>query len=661
MRMLSLSIFAHTCRTMSQILGIPTSNRQSAPSFARIGENYRKANTMQELAIHVCRPLMTFFYAGFLNIIPWLILSAFSPGYQTINRPIDKDFFYALDTFMVPDHYLVFVTSAQLPSDQAKKLNLVERTPGGKHKWGYITTKRMAVTKVVDLWKQIKKLGVDVETSQGISGSGFTINAVKSILAIGRIVRAFLLAQPGSPSSTPLTSSSIFKAETVVVSTSSTVTAPQWDENDSTVFLVPDDGSFVDDDSCSFVRRESTRAIQEVFVKVDTISEAGPAHLFRYVPYTLPADTTFYASLVYKHFSHLFAPDSKAAKSIIEGLVNPIGYLSTVAEGNQLLFILYVISLTIDCGGFLQVVMDGDILLGCAMFTGQHLWRGEYLVAPVDADSIRTTVSQWITSTKARSVVAGFLSELPTTAGGKSTINEGHISTPKDLVKEIMRRTRPVALLDEVRNVLPYLGYSFDFLEASSKNIASILANIHHSSLPENFAITEHIFLYANCYIVANLSSFGTRSISLMNVGGKMIDIYVDAKDDPNNKATKKVIKQTLGTAKKGKKIMRDEEVEVRFWDRICVSRVPIEQALRDFEAFKDTKRISQLTVYDSRSLGNIDIHPLEKFDDELLEAIRLFGADKEYFESRKKVKTVFVGPKEIEGVEEDDDDELRF
>jgi len=62
------------------------------------------------------------------------------------------------------------------------------------------------------------------------------------------------------------------------------------------------------------------------------------------------------------------------------------------------------------------------------------------------------------------------------------------------------------------------------------------------------------------------------------------------------------------------------------------------------------TGKIHQLTVYDSRAYGNIDIHPIEK-DSSLLKSLRAFGKSEEFFASKRKVVVPVVGPSSFAGV----------
>jgi hypothetical protein len=199
-------------------------------------------------------------------------------------------------------------------------------------------------------------------------------------------------------------------------------------------------------------------------------------------------------------------------------------------------------------------------------------------------------------------------------------------------MNEIMKRFR-LEVTDEVRVLIRAARFPHTDLAASSENIAICLRQIAENSLPSSFFVTEHIFRSVDYSIAANLSIFGHQSISFMNTGGKLIDLWSVKGDDPNTKTKKKISIQELVQAKKGKKKYIQKDEEVYFWDRVVVSRVPIDMAITDFLTVKKTHKIAQLQSYDTKIVGNTEIHSSKSGENEILDQLRAFGGVEEDFE----------------------------
>jgi hypothetical protein len=327
-------------------------------------------------------------------------------------------------------------------------------------------------------------------------------------------------------------------------------------------------------------------------------------------------------------------------------LTGPIGSYAGVVEGSEYLFYLLILDMAVKCGGYIEVVKDKGKLLGAVLFTSSALWKGDELLDPTPADEIRGVVGSWMTTDAALSVVCDVLSslDLVSSSGSKKKVTVKDINTIGKLCKEINLRQRIKSVPRDLLEAIKHLRFEGNQHKATASNIAYVLRRIASNEFPDYAHVTEDLFTHPNTFIAANLSAFGPSSISFINTGGAPVPIYSVAGDDPNVSKKVKIFVQTPITGKKGKKAFREEEQELPFWHRICISRVSIAQAIVEFDSFLASKKIAQLTVSDAKSYGNIEIHNLSA-SDELLPALRLFGGKKEDFEERSFKPAFVAGP----------------
>jgi hypothetical protein len=642
---------------MSFYIGIPVSNRQASPEFALLSQNFRRANNISELKIKVCRPLLTFFYIGFLSIVPWLIASVYGNTLQCLQETPDCKF-AVIPQLAEPTFNFCVVTASALTAAILKKCKMVLRKPGGKFSNGAITEGKITSAGALKIVEVLKKENIVLHSETGLGSGSLTFDAVKAMRTLGRLVNGFLHAQPVEEYLLPLS-----KDNTTWGHIRSTIKLSATDSDKLAYregkLSAGKDEEFETDASYDVIGVPAF-AEEDIFVTVDEVHESS-GHCFRFVPFTVPADKEFFAEFLYNHFLYFFADKHTTSKTVIEQFVRNLPAIGSILHGSELIFCLYVISLCIATGGHMQLIRDGSSILGILVITTRHIWRGDVLVAPVDADSIRSTVASWMTISGSRKIIAEVLSKLPVKASkSKVTISSDEIDTLPKLLAAIVARTPLRAMISDLDLAIRSAGYDAMLLSASTDNISLVLRDIFNKITPSDFALSQQLFLNPEPILVANLSRFGVSSVSFNNAGGKAMDVYCNEHDDPNASKTKEITIQTLQMGKKGKKTFKEEKKTVSFYDRLCISRVPIDIAVKDFEAFIESHKIVQLTVYDARVFGNVEVHPLPNGSkSEVIEALRLFGGIKEKF-AVKKTKVDFVEADDG-GISDEDDGELEF
>lgn len=631
---------------MSTYIGIPSSNKQAAPEFSRLGENFRKAVRVSELGLRFCLPVVNFFAAGFLSLIPYLIISAYQGYAVPINS--EKIVFSAnvIPYFEDIAITLVFAFNKAISAELIEKLKLVEKRPGGKYTHGYVTTNRVKLSECAKYFGEFmkKEFSKTYSSSSGVQGLGFSSDAALALIAISRVVNGFLHSQtPNQDVFHYATDDSIRGFSRLAVEEDPEKGGPGFElsmDKATARKATMDNWGVSEETSYDFVNMKKLDD-EHIFFKASDIPEEE-GHCFPFVPGVIPADESFFATLLYNHFSTLFSRDSNSARTTIEKIVSSLHMINSIAHGKALIFLLYLISLTITCNGRLIVIREETgRVLGAVIYTSQRLWAGNVLRVPVDADSIRSTVQEWISSSTAREEIASLLSDLELRGKSeKKEVKPEDIDTIQKLLMEIALRKRVNELSPANSLAIRCLGYDFSPLPASSENIAKALTMIKERKLPTSTFVNDVLFTKSDLLVSSALSVFGASSISFMNPNGKTIELYEHAGDDPLHKKKKKVMVTEVVAKAKGKKALREKEEAVFEWDRICVSRVDIETAYEEFYAVLKTRKICQTTAYDSKVLGNIDVHPFAGGEGILLTALRLFGGDKDSFP--KKVKVAF-------------------
>jgi len=645
---------------MSFYIAIPSNNRQASQEFALLNQNYRRANNIGELRIKATRPLQTFFYIGFLSIIPWLIASAFGLSYQCLQMG-PRFNFGNIPQISEPTFIFCIVTAAALPAAFIKKFGLTAKKPGGKFTHGYCSTGKISADEANRIVTAAKtgKDKVTVYPEAGIGGNGLCYTAVKSLRTLGRLVNGFLKSQPRETRLEHISTDQHYgHVNTPIVKTDT-----DEDEIDfrngvlsAGEIRIPDQTDFPKVD----IIRNPMFPENEVFVLPTTVYESA-GHCFPFVPFTIPSDRDFFAGLLYGHFANFFASDAKSAKGLIEQLVDHLPAIGSLYHGSELLFLLFCIHLAISTGGSISVISDGSTFIGVVLHTLQHIWRGDVLVAPVDADSIRKTLATWMTTSRAREIIAETLSKMPVaTTKRKAKVAVTDIPDLSSLMTVLTARIQLSSSNSDLDLALKSANYVYEPISASTENITLALNSIFAKTIPEGFVLSPELFTCTDPVLVANLSVFGYKSISFSNAGGKPLPIYAEAIDDPNMSATKDILIQTLVAGKKGAKKFKEEKKSVSYYDRICITRPNIETAVKDFEGFLESRKIHQLTVYDVKAYGNVDVHPLtDGGKSEIILALRQFGAVKDFFPSKKQ-KADFVEVDEG-GSEDESDLDLDF
>jgi len=627
---------------MSLYFGIPSSNRLSTPEFSSLGLNLRKVDRISLLAIRVARsrPTSKFLMGGFASILPQVI-TAKTLGFPI---PVCSKFLTQIAT-MDPikdfDTYASFVTTDELSAKTMNDLDLAKKDPGGKYQFGYVTRNKVMASRVKDI---VSAIGMkNLHPDNGVRGQGLCPFAIRATLALSKIALGYLSSQVTSQYVTNEEKDGVDWFVSALVRSSDNIkTGTEFDLIEEVLHAKPSVMTSlgfpafeekVDIVRCTGVEHAS------IFVKADNVLE-NTAHCFRFVKGALPCDTSFMGDLLFENFADLFDTDHSKASSKIDSILRHLPAICRTAIGQELLHIWVSISMAIRSSGFLRCVLDSsDAFLGTILQTREPLWIGENIVMPVDGNNVRTTLSSWMTRDKARASVAAFLSALPMRTGDKApkALTANDLSTYSDLLTEIQRRKKASSLTDSVETCLNFLGYENKELAATEENITLALTNIAQKLYPTSGVVTKTLFLYHSLLVSSNLSIFGYKSVSFINPSGKKVDLYKERANDPHAKEMKKILKQKPVLAKKGKRSFESMEEEVPFWDRLCVSRVDIEQACKDFDVILATHRIFQLASYDTKILGNVDVHPFAKGESMMLTALRSFGGVEADFERSEK------------------------
>jgi len=652
---------------MSVHFGLSTSNRQASLDFAAKGLNIRKVNEFAAMEMRVISPQLPFQISTFYTTIPYVMASAHLQHPLVIGKPLFGFSMNQLSNYKDGSSVISFATPAPLNDTLIRKHSLIFKNPGGKYSSGYYTQHPIEFSDLADF--AVDFPNTLVHRSSGVTGIGLSLKAASGLITLGRLVSWFLVTQlpvdylPSRPSidggrgfiETTLAESMDENAKVEVVSIEEeeilsigSVTATTFDINTTDLYGVI---------------RQTTLNQDAFWVHPDNLPPHD-GHVFEFVESSLPADKRMVRDILVSHFSTLFSTDGDRAFSAISVIVDNLVPISRHEHGQELLHILMTMSLGIRCAGQTVVVVDErHKLLGTVLLTTSNLYIESRVLDPLSVDELSEAVGKWMTSKGARQMIADRLTHLVCLESKKKElVTLQRIDSHASLTSEIMKRTRFPSITNSLLSAIRLSDYSHRWLPATSENIAICLRNIAERKIPESFMVTEVLFTDRDTPAVANLSLFGPKSISFLNAGGKAIDLYRSRDDDPLVGKKKKVVVQEVRNGRKGKKIVESKESEVFSWNRICVSRVSIAEAVRDLQSIKDNHRIMQVQSFDTKILGNVDVHGMSGGNGEILEALRYFGGDDGDFIARKK-KVDFVGPMDRDdGIDERDQvDDLGF
>jgi hypothetical protein len=624
-----------------------------------MGLQYRKMSTIRELEMRVTAPLYPLSLSSFFQATPYRMAS-YSLGAPVVyNRKLFSFALSALPPMKDVRIHIAFAAERPLSADLIISRALKFQVPGGRYSYGYHTTAPISFSELQAYMDPIKDSPI-VHTS-GVYGKGFTPRAAASFITLSRLVRCYLESQP-MPEMDEIFDTVIEEKNCIGTATISAAL------DDTALPNITGDGEV------SIGEKWLTDLTINVGTEHDVVyklkcpmqfisSQPGSVpeftgHPIRFVPGSMPADQRFFGDLLYGPFSLVFNHLASKSKISVKTITDNLLQISRDAHGQELLHLMLTIHLALSCMGTCTAVMDDKgRLLGSILYTGQPIWVGDNLVSPVLDTNIRASVSDWMTSQAARGIIARKLSDRKMLKGEPAVpITAESIESHIQLATEISQRSRFSTVSGTFLSAIRLAGYDHVSLPASEENIALALRNIAARTIPNTFWVSDRLFLESDFVVTANLSIFGPSSVSFYNPGGKLVDIYFDKEDDPNAGKKKRIVHQEVVSGKKNRVKVATTEKEVFYWDRLCISRVGLEEAVKDFRTLRETCRITQVQTYDTKILGNLDVHPISGGSSELLMALRTFGGDERKF-AKVKTREPFKEAGTV-GVEAEDSDD---
>jgi len=622
---------------MSIYLGTPVDKRRADEKFAHFDVDYARVDRFDLLRIRIRSGVMepTYSFAAYLIFFSWFLASGYTDKIFIAGVPMTWNL-SAASPFLDPVIDLIIATTSAIASDMVLSLGLVEKEVPKSSRAKKTYLKRVRLSDVKEIFSLLDPS--IILSGVGLSGKGLHLDSIRVLLNLQRLIDMYIHGQQsGSSSFGDIGPKSDYGTLVASVKLVAGIEEISMVGNEAQVPAKWEDTLNLElQADYTVVKLHAIDGTHDM--KPDEQVE-GKGHLIRFVSGTLPGDGEFISNLVYRLFANLLGNDASDVHSLCQLISSCIPLISRFDVGQATLFLLFVISLGYDSHGIVKLIRDKGDLLGAIILTDAPLRIRDRMVVSLTGPELFAVYSSWMTSEAAAGAIAEFLSLRDLGNGsGRTTITAIDISSYSKLLRQIRSRVRANPDPNTL-SAIRVLRYSnFVPLAATTENIINCLKNIHAGVFPQNSTVTEHIFLGNTC-IAANLAVFGTTSITFMNPNGKVVDLYSSAKDDPRTDSTSKITVQKLVTAKKGKRKYEDHEEVVPSWNRLCVSKVPLGKAISDFLLMQDRHVITQLTVYDSKSLGNVEIHPLSGSLPELLEALRPFGGTPEFFGSSKKVK----------------------
>lgn len=482
---------------------------------------------------------------------------------------------------------------------------------------------------------QLKANNLVVSTS-GVAGQGFSINATAAFLALNCLANALLNTQisdtdTDGPSNTQPgvgyvdVEQSIDEDMRPTFEGSKIVMGENWFKKYD--LEIPTESATFSVLMCPPQR-------PEYFVTSAAKLTDKYCHAFQFVLGCMPPDSEFIGDFLYTNFPLLFHEDPEISNIIMKNICDNLLPIVRHGVGQAILHVILSLSIAFRCGGVCKVIMDSTSLLGTVIAVrdkDQVLSLQGITYRPLSGPSLTSCLDSWMTSSSARDTIAAALSNMIVLSGSKKVIiTRDDIKEFSDLCSEIRKRARISSFSEDLLMAIGRARYDHTFLSGSEEHITLCLTQIASKVIPSTSYVTKTLFQQDDTVLAANLSLFGPSSISFLNPGGKSINLYLNADDDPLHKKKKEITVQRPILGKKGKRKYEEVKSEVFAWDRLTVSRVSIENAVKDMITIQSIHKIHQVQAYDNQILGNVDVHDIREGRSDMLDALRRFGATKD-------------------------------
>lgn len=537
--------------------------------------------------------------------------------------------------------FLAFCTPKPLAVSQVSELRAVQMVSKGKFSSGYATEESISFSQVQDYFSSIPA-DIAITEGRGVSGAGFTKMGASAIITLSKLCCAFI--------QTALVDYKLIAGIEKQSEAGLEELPIEDDEDVAKPTLLPND-----DDKLSVHMPKAQRTAlkfgpnadvdwvvgtfsdnAERMINLEDVPEKT-SHLIRYIPGAVPADKEFVDGVMLDCFGHLLGKDIGSQMKRIESITEHLPQISRHPHGKELLHILASIHIAKSLYSFVNVIIDGvGNVMGTQIVTNFPIIMQGNVREPTAEKDIAEAIKSWMGTSEARDIIASSISSKPLLDGDSETIYSVDIPNPRAVLDHLVKRAPFISISPDLRSAIRLSGYGYEWKTKTKESVTSCLTRIFGKELPDDFYLNEEVFTAQDRCLVSNLSVFGPQSISFMNVGGKVIPLYANAKEDPLQGKKKEVVKESLIIpGRKGKKAVKNTTEKVLCWERLCISSVPIADAYKDFEVMVLSKRVHQMQMYDTKILGNVKIFALDPVDS-LMEALRKFGGSKSELSKRK-------------------------
>jgi len=608
---------------------------QASTQFRSRGLKYRIASSMKELSIRAGSTTpVDFEYVTHTTLLPQRAMSVASKHIICVEKPEDGPVMANL-----PYHfkYLIPVSVAlnsglQLPT--IAKFKLVQRNPGGKFKIGYINTEGIEPALVPDFIREMTTSGASLST--GVAGKGFCVNGLKAYNVLSKLIGVFLSTQrrDGFTDATEMEGDMVSTSTILKIGTEDEITVNEADDMTISQKGAERLGLRIGA-GYAFVRAAANREYGIRFGSHQVMETDG--HIIPYAPRTFPGDGDYVADVLARRLFPVLGKDENAALGVISMIAEQVPVLARLEIGEYLLFLLTAMDITMSVGGLMSVMLEGVEMVAIVIHTDRPISVAGVVWSPIESDNIRSTLESLSSNASAVRCVVDLLSSLDLVNGGKVDITAEEIDTPAALAVEISKRKRVRVLSDEQRLAIKTLSFDGERYTCSLEEVISMLHRIKRNEMPRWFKSSVELFVEEETVLIANLSCFGEKSVSLRNSGGAKMLLYSNPDEGPGVTATRKVVKNEVVSGKGKNKKIQKVEIDVPVWDRVCFSRVDVKVALQDMRGILSEHFILQISPYDSRTLGDVEIHSLKGMEKEWIGALREYGESSSFFGKRKR------------------------